>query len=328
MPVYDRSYRRWDGEIRRRALRFVPITAMGVRNALAMKGGWFFTLALRLFMVASIIPTLILFFFNYAFAFRPDFLPPALLGFLDELAPCRAIQYPLLTRMNVLFLMVYTVLFGSGLIARDRASGALPLYLSRPLTLADYVLGKAGVIAWFVAAFTLIPNLILWTFGVITDPSETALRDAAPHLGPILAQNGAVIAVYSLSILAVSSLCRRPMFAGLIWFTLFVLIPVLTFFVAAQLETPGLTAISPNDALFAIGYDLFDVAALFERATAGVASPQERGAIQGIFGMVDVFAKTPPVVAWTSVVAWSGTSLLVLLGVLRRQDVVVDAATR
>ncbi len=327
MPVYDRSYRRWDGELKRRALRFVPIMSMGVKNALGMKGGWFFTLLLRTFMVVSLVPTLLLFFANYALAFRPDFLPLGFLGFLEELRPYRAIQYPLLTRLNILFLMVYTVLFGSGLIAKDRASGALPLYLSRPLTLADYVLGKVGIIGWFVAAFTLVPNLVLWLFGVLADDRAGAFHEALPLLGPIVAQNVTAIALYSLTILAVSSLCRRPMFAGLIWFTIVVFLPTLTAGIGARLGSHAIPAASPNDALFALGYDLFGVGELYEQAH-GPARGDARFAIEGVFSFVNPFGKTPPGWCWASMAAWCSLSLAVLTTTLRRQEVVGDSGRR
>ena len=327
MPVYDRSYRRWDGELKRRALRFIPITTMGVKNAIGMKGGWFFTLLLRGFMVASIVPTLVFFFLNYALAYRPTFLPEMIHDFLANLAPYRVVQYPLVTSLNLNFLMVYTVLFGSGLIAKDRSSGALPLYLSRPLTLTDYVLGKFGVIAWFVAAFTLLPNLLLWFFAVASDPAPHALRDALPQLLPILAHNGAVIALYSLTILAVSSLCRRPMFAGLIWFTLVILLPKFTAFLGSQLSMAEFAAISPNDAIAAIGYDLFDLAGLYESALANTQGDARQG-VELVFAMVNAFSRTPPALAWLSVACWTLLSLATLLAVLRRQDVVAEAGAR
>ncbi len=324
MPVYDRSYRHWDGQLKRRAFRAWPIVTMGVKNALATKGGWLLTLTLRLFMAASCVPTLALFLINYFFYFRPDFLPPEMFKFFDQVAPYRVIQYPALTRINSLFLMIYAVLFGSGLIARDRASGALPLYLSRPLTLTDYILGKVGVIGWFMALFTLVPNLVLWAVGVMADPGEHALRDAMPHLLPIIAQNMAVILVYSLTILAVSSICRRPMFAGLIWFSLVILLPSFTSMAGSHRGVSALAAVSPNDALFSLGYHLFDIAGLFERATSE-AEPMVRANLQGLFETVKVFASSTPLQATVSVLAWCGASLLVLVSVLRRQDVVVEA---
>jgi len=327
MPVYDRSYRRWDGELSRRTLRFVPIVTMGVRNALATKGGWFFTLLLRAFMVVSIVPTLLLFFANYALVYKPGFLPRDFLDFLDVLKPFRAIQHPLLTRFNISFLAVYTMLFGSGLIAKDRASGALPLYLSRPLTLTDYVLGKVGIIGWFIAAFTLAPNLLLWIFGVAADDSGHALRDALPSLGPIVAQNLTVIAVYSLTILAVSSLCRRPMFAGLIWFAVVVLLPSFTAVIATRLGLVSLRAIAPNEALYGIGHHLFDVAELSEQANQQASAPTQL-VLRPIFEVLEEFGRTPPGWCWLSAAAWCTLSLAIVLVMLRRQDVAGDSARR
>lgn len=327
MPVYDRSYQRWDGEIKRRAFRAAPIVVAGVRDALRAKGGWFWTLLLRLFMAASCVPTLLLFLANWFFWFRPTWLPAEVFSFFDTVAPYRAIQYPLLTRMNSGFLMIYCVLFGSGLIARDRASGALPLYLSRPLTLSDYVLGKLGVIGWFMALFTLVPNLALWLLGVVADPTPGAWREALPLLFPIVAQNVAVVLTYSLTILAVSSLCRRPMYAGLLWFALFTAILSITSVAASHAEKSWLAAISPNDALFSISVQLYDIAGLFERAI----SSAEGGAqvvLRQVFDDVKFFASSTPLQAWTSVVAWCGLSLAVIVGVLRRQDVAAEAGTR
>lgn len=327
MPVYDRSYRRWDGTLKRRAFRAAPIVAMGVKNALATKGGWLLTLSLRAFMVVSCVPTAALFLINYFFYFRPAFLPADVFTVLDQLAPYRVIQYPALTRLNSMFMMVYAVIFGSGLIARDRASGALPLYLSRPLTLGDYVLGKLGIIGWFMAIFTLVPNLLLWLMGVLSDPAEGAFTAALPHLLPIVVQNGAVVLVYSLTILAVSSICRRPMFAGLIWFSLVILLPSFTSMAGSHRGVSALAAVSINDALFSLGYHLYDIGGLFEKATSE-ADGAVRGNLEGVFEAVKIFASSTPLQAATSVLCWCGASLLVIVSVLRRQDVVVEAGTR
>lgn len=327
MPVYDRSYQRWDGEIKRRAFRAAPIVVAGVRDALRAKGGWFWTLVLRLFMVGSCVPTLLLFLVNWFFWFRPSWLPPDFFDFFDAVAPYRVIQYPLLTRVNSEFLMIYCVLFGSGLIARDRASGALPLYLSRPLTLSDYVIGKLGVIGWFMALFTLVPNLALWLLGVVADPTPGAWRAALPLLFPIVLHNVAVVLTYSLTILAVSSLCRRPMYAGLLWFALFKAVAAITSIAATHAGNGALAAVSPNDALFAISVQLYDINGLFERAI-GTAEGGAQMALRQVFEAVNFFGASTPLQAWTSVVAWCGLSLAVLVAVLKRQDVAAEAGTR
>ena len=59
---------------------------------------------------------------------------------------------------------VLTAFTGPGLIAPDLANGALPLYLCRPFSRAEYILGKASVLAIVLSQITWIPGLVL--FGV------------------------------------------------------------------------------------------------------------------------------------------------------------------
>ena len=48
------------------------------------------------------------------------------------------------------------------LISPDLVNGALPLYLSRPLTRVEYVLGKATVLLTLLSAITWVPMLLLF----------------------------------------------------------------------------------------------------------------------------------------------------------------------
>jgi ABC-2 type transport system permease protein len=48
------------------------------------------------------------------------------------------------------------------LVSPDLVNGALPLYLSRPLTRAEYVLGKAVALAFLLSLVTWVPVLTLW----------------------------------------------------------------------------------------------------------------------------------------------------------------------
>lgn len=49
-----------------------------------------------------------------------------------------------------------------GLIAQDLANNALPLYLSRPLSRPEYLLGKMTVLATLLSCITWVPALILF----------------------------------------------------------------------------------------------------------------------------------------------------------------------
>lgn len=51
---------------------------------------------------------------------------------------------------------------GPNLISPDLMHNALPLYLSRPISRAEYVLGKAAVLAGLLSAITWVPGLLLY----------------------------------------------------------------------------------------------------------------------------------------------------------------------
>lgn len=51
---------------------------------------------------------------------------------------------------------------GPGLISPDLANNAMPLYLSRPFSRAEYVLGKASILAILLSLMTWIPGLLLF----------------------------------------------------------------------------------------------------------------------------------------------------------------------
>lgn len=319
MPVYDRSYRRWDGQLSRRSLRFLPIATQGIRQALTVKGGWFLRLNYRSLLFLSCVPFLIFLFLNYVVNYRPDFIPPAIADALKHLLPIRVVQYPLLLWMNRYFVMLFVVIVGSGLIARDRAAGAMPLYLSRPLTRVDYALGKFGVLAWFIGGFTILPCLLLWLFVVISSSEEGTLRATLPDLPRIFLHGGVIVLTYGSTMLAISSLFRRPMFAGLVWFAVIVTLPNLTAFAGDLLRWTAVPAISPNDAFDAIGYDLWNIDALSH-------SPDIPREAQFMLTRLKFFPTTPADWSWVSVSCWTLASLLLLTFVLRRQDVVTDSA--
>lgn len=59
--------------------------------------------------------------------------------------------------------VVITAWIGPTLIAPDLANGALPLYLSRPLTRTGYVAGKMGALLLALSLVTWVPNLLVFT---------------------------------------------------------------------------------------------------------------------------------------------------------------------
>ena len=57
-----------------------------------------------------------------------------------------------------------TVLIGPPLVSRDMSNNALPLYLCRPFSRAEYMIGKMSVLVVLLSAITWVPGLLLFIF--------------------------------------------------------------------------------------------------------------------------------------------------------------------
>lgn len=108
---------------------------------------------------------------------------------------------------------ILTAFIGPGLISRDLSNGALPLYFCRPFSRAEYVLGKASVLAILLSQITWIPGLVL--FGV-----QSSLEGATwtwDHLwiaGSLILSSLIWIAILSLLAMALSAWVKWRIVAG------------------------------------------------------------------------------------------------------------------
>lgn len=122
-----------------------------------------------------------------------------------------------------LSLIALTVLVPS-LITTDRASNALTIYLSRPLTSIDYLLGKLGIIAGVL--------ILVWTgpllFGWLVSMAFATDRDFIIYsLSPLLRAlmfNGIAFASLSCIALGVSALGRSSRTTSVAWIMLWLVI--------------------------------------------------------------------------------------------------------
>ena len=60
-----------------------------------------------------------------------------------------------------IFVFFITVYVGAGLIANDRRANALQIYLSKPLTRAEYIFGKLAILMTFLLLVTWVPAIVL-----------------------------------------------------------------------------------------------------------------------------------------------------------------------
>lgn len=103
---------------------------------------------------------------------------------------------------------IAVAVIAGGAVAEDRAAGAFDLYFARPLTRADYALGKLGGAGLVPTVTVLIPVVLLWAVAVGIAPA--GLRAELWWLGvPALAGGALATAVLAATIIGLSSVGRR-----------------------------------------------------------------------------------------------------------------------
>ncbi|MHC5212187.1 MAG: ABC transporter permease [Planctomycetota bacterium] len=272
MVIHDRSYSRWTGDKSRPVRATAIITRAGLRRGIS-------TLFRRKFpAIILILGAFGPFIFALGFLFVRHYILTNAGSFAPELV--EGLQGQEITRMssanaeNVYgymfiiqwpFVLLACVLLGSGLVAEDRRANALELYLSRPMSLHQYLFGRLATIATFVAAVTVIPAAIL----VLTQLSLnwTQEGEAARLTGLLmrtLAAGAVWVAVPSLLILATSSLCERARNAAIVFLGIIVLLE----FVASNIlvEVFG----NPSFFLMQIGFNCRQVGAWLLGDTADI----------------------------------------------------------
>jgi ABC-2 type transport system permease protein len=115
---------------------------------------------------------------------------------------------------------ILTAFVGPSLIAPDLANGGLSIYLSRPFSRAEYLLGKGMVLGTLIACITLIPALVL--FGVQSSLMGFGwFRDNLFLANGILLSNVLSMAVLILLGLAMSAFVRWRIVAGVLVLAVF-----------------------------------------------------------------------------------------------------------
>jgi ABC-2 type transport system permease protein len=110
------------------------------------------------------------------------------------------------------------------LITRDRATNALTVYLSRPLTTADYLLGKLGTIVGVLVMLWTGPLLFGWLLSVVLAPNrDFIIYSFEPLLRALLFHGIALVALASIA-LGVSAIGKTARNTIPIWIGLWLIL--------------------------------------------------------------------------------------------------------
>lgn len=210
MPVFDQGYQALDAPVAPRALRWWPVWRQVVWPQLQRR----IVLVLLALACSKVgVNALIIVLRQRARASNPLFRLPE----FDSLAALQFISGTNLYGGQWLWIALVGALVGGGLIGRDLQTGALRLYLSRPLSRLDYCLGKVGGLALFVGAVAVGPALLLVGFHAAATGTWTHVDLSGPTLPALLAVGALWTLLASLTIAALSAVLQSPRQAGLAW---------------------------------------------------------------------------------------------------------------
>lgn len=99
---------------------------------------------------------------------------------------------------------ILTVLIGPPLVSRDLSNNALPLYLCRPFSRAEYVLGKLSVLGAVLSLITWVPGLLLFSLQAYLEGADWLVGNLW-IAGAIFMGSAVWILLLSLLALAVSA---------------------------------------------------------------------------------------------------------------------------
>lgn len=244
MAIFETGYRAWNEPRVGISSRAMTICTTGIRRA--YKSKW-----LRRLMLAAVLPLL---YFTLPFIFFEQSIEqPGMYGaareFMRRMPQSQILREKMddvssnpteediqlvrhdvwaflfltLMRYPQAFLMIVAVgIVAPPLISQDLRTRAYLIYFSRPITRAEYILGKFGTVGFFVSLLCATPPLVLYLMGLmLTTDGDQILRTWDLPLRIVCATLVVTVPV-TLVALAISSLTLESRYAAFGWFALWI----------------------------------------------------------------------------------------------------------
>jgi ABC-type transport system involved in multi-copper enzyme maturation permease subunit len=212
--IREKGYYHWDGQLIEARFPWWPITRTGIRLAFKKRG-------FRFLFAGSFLPAIGFLATIYISERLEDFR--FMVRGSDRLVKVDPGFFnTYLTNPGVLFLVIMVLVFGcAGLIADDLKHNSLQIYFSRPLQKRDYLLGKMGVVFFFVLVLTFLPGLLLFLFKLVFSGSFRFFLEY-PWLLPAIAGYSLLLTVFfAFYTLLLSALSKNSRYVMILIFTVY-----------------------------------------------------------------------------------------------------------
>ncbi|MFN9741502.1 MAG: hypothetical protein ACK562_05315 [Acidobacteriota bacterium] len=213
MAVYEHQYKPYAGPLSRAWSRFLVIPRYAYEDLFQFR---FFIALYALCFVTPLLFTILIYLHHNVTALAVFQLDAA------SLIPINGNFFQIFMSVQSALAFLMTVIIGPILISRDLANNGLPLYLCRPFTRAEYILGKMAVLGLLLSSFTWAPGLLLFLFqGYLAGGGW--LLDNWWIGGAILLVSLAQISIFALLAMAFSAWLKWRTAASAALFAIFII---------------------------------------------------------------------------------------------------------
>lgn len=262
MAVYGRSYRSYAGALTPERSRLFVIPRYALRDLFNSK---LFLAFFVLCFVAPLVGSIRIYLAHNTEAINILRLPGDIINRLLAIEPAFFRNWVMAPQSFLAFFMAMIV--GPALISPDLRNNAMPLYLGRPITRRDYVLGKLLVLLVLLSAVTWVPALALFALQSFLAGFDWFARYFW-LAGAIVVSSAVWILALSLVALAVSATVKWKPVARLVFFAAPPVLQALGVVLNLSFRTDWASVLQVGDLLRSLWAGLFRLP-----LTAGLPSP-------------------------------------------------------
>jgi len=205
MAVFENAYKGYEGGLTPQWSRFLVLPRYSLREVFKSK---LFTALFCLCFIYPLVAAILVYLHHNANAIQ------LLQINVRELLPINASFFLYFVQFQGWCAFLLTVIVAPPLVSRDLANNALPLYLYRPFSRAEYVLGKMSVIVVLLSLITWVPGVLLFFLQAYLEGAGWLWRNLW-MVGAIFTGSIIWIVLLALLALAISALVKwRVMASG------------------------------------------------------------------------------------------------------------------
>jgi ABC-2 type transport system permease protein len=158
MAVYEHTYKPYEGKLTPAWSRFLVLPRYVYQDLFKYK------LFIALFVLCFVCPLV----YTVLIYLRRNTAALAIFGVssldIAKELPLGGGFFFAFTNIQTSLAFILTVIIGPVLVSRDLANNALPLYLCRPFTRFEYIIGKMSALLILLSLITWVPGLLLFLF--------------------------------------------------------------------------------------------------------------------------------------------------------------------